>query len=146
MRVIVTCPEGGRRLARPFQLLLNAAAEMVAVAMAQNPLPPLRSANVEYHDEPTSGNGDEYFDHPWDVIARGWGDCDDLVIWRVAECLVRGLPAHARIVRIGTRYHTQVTREWDGLIEDPCLMVLGSPWLSVDNGKTYIFPPPDFLY
>lgn len=129
MRVLVELPQSPRRLARPFQLLLNAAAEMAAAKKAEVPLPFLYETNVRYQAEPQTGTGIEEFASPWMVLQRGWGDCDDLVIWRIAELLHAGRPSHARILRLGTRYHCQVTRDFDGLIEDPCLQRLGKPCL-----------------
>jgi hypothetical protein len=118
---------------------------MVAVAMEHNPLPLLYSTKVQYQPEPNSGSGDEYFDHPWEVLQRGWGDCDDLIIWRVGELIFRGRRAHARIIRIGVRYHTQVAREWDNVVEDPALKQQGLPWVTFDAGATYVYPPDGFL-
>lgn len=48
-------------------------------------LPPLYKSGVRYQLEPDHGSGDDQFDLPPEVYARRWGDCDDLVIWRLAE-------------------------------------------------------------
>ena len=99
--------------------------------MRDDPLPALYTSSVQYAPEPWSGSGVEEFADPWTVLARGWGDCDDLVIYRAAELLAAGYPAHARILHLkGTsRYHTQVFRDFDGQVEDPSLQRLGKPWL-----------------
>ena len=137
MWIIQRLPYGSEQLARPFQIALNACMLSAAERMRDDPLPLLYSlptqgpGSVIYAPEPWSGEGVEEFADPWTVLARGWMDCDDGVIWRGAELLVAGLPAHALIQRLkGTsRYHTQVRREFDGLVEDPSLQRQGKPWL-----------------
>jgi len=56
------------------------------------------------------------------VLSRGWGDCDDLAPYRVAELQEAGEKAKIRITwrRVGKRrtYHVLVRRA-DGRIEDP---------------------------
>ena len=138
MRVLVELPQSPRRLARPFQLLLNAAAEMAAAKKAEVPLPFLYETNVRYQAEPQTGTGIEEFASPWMVLQRGWGDCDDLVIYRGAELVVRGLPCHARILRKveNNHYHTQLTRDFDELTEDPSLQRLGKPYVYLTNDLT----------
>lgn len=112
-------------------------------------LPPLYQSGVVYREEPGHGGGKEFFDLPQTVYARGWGDCDDLCIWRIAELLAQGVRAScsiADITQLGdahvqvrlppgftTRY--SVPSPHGGHIEDPS-MILGasSDW------------PTDFLY
>lgn len=131
MWIVQHLPYPAERLARPFQISLNACILSAAERMRTDPLPLLYSTGVRYAPEPWSGSGVEEFADPWTVLARGWGDCDDLVIYRAAELCAAGYPAHARILRLkGTaRYHTQVKREFDGAVEDPSLQRLGKPWL-----------------
>jgi hypothetical protein len=50
-------------------------------------LPPLYQAGVVFQYEQDHGSGEEEFATPPDVYARGWGDCDDLVVYRLAELL-----------------------------------------------------------
>lgn len=74
------------------------------------PYPPLYRSGVEYRPEPWTGisvhesNGDEHtmkgvdeFANIRTVFARGWGDCDDLCAWRLAEVLEAGKQADARV-------------------------------------------------
>lgn len=143
MRCVIECPQNGRALARPFQLLLNAAGEMTAAAFKERPLPSLYTSHVRYQPEPDLPPGQpitEFFDSPYTCWIRGYGDCDDLVIWRMAELIAAGIPAHARILRLkGTsRYHCQVTLDdGSGTIEDPCLQRLGKPYRQTDNHLRY---------
>ena len=46
--------------------------------------PGLYSSGVKYQREPNAGQYEEFAAIPT-VLNRGWGDCDDLVAWRVAE-------------------------------------------------------------
>jgi hypothetical protein len=74
------------------------------------PYPPLYKSGVEYRPEPWTGitvhdNDGEEWDLPGidefanvrTVYQRGWGDCDDLCAWRLAELLEAGQKADARI-------------------------------------------------
>jgi hypothetical protein len=129
--IVQHLPYPSERLGRPFQITLNACILSAAERMVEDPLPLLYTSSIIYKPEPWSGSGVEEFADPWTVHARGWGDCDDLVIYRAAELVAAGLPAHARILRLkGTaRYHTQVKRDFDDQYEDPSLQRLGKPWL-----------------
>lgn len=59
-------------------------------------VPPLYQSGVVYQEEPP-GQGFEEFAPICTVILRGWGDCDDLVPWRVAELQEAGEPAQIRL-------------------------------------------------
>lgn len=110
------------------------------------PIPLLYESGVEYDREPWAGKFEEFADI-LTVLRRGWGDCDDLAAWRVAELREIGEPrlglppeekADTRIYWRGKcRFHrphvnlrcagclkTQLTmhvqvRRADGRIEDP---------------------------
>lgn len=55
-------------------------------------LPPLYRSGVRFQYEPQHGSGLEDFAQPPDTFARGWGDCDDLIIARLAELYAAALP------------------------------------------------------
>lgn len=79
----------------------------------------LREGGIRWRPEPP-GKG-EHFDHAERVMARGWGDCDDLAPWHAASLRVseqdRG--AVANVKRSGPRmWHAIVTRH-DGRVDDP---------------------------
>jgi len=82
---------------------------------------PLYQSGVRYQQEPDDGRPEEFAAIPV-VLSRGWGDCDDLAPWRVAELQEAGEQASIRITwrRYGKRrlYHVLV-RRGDGRIEDP---------------------------
>lgn len=92
------------------------------------PLPPLYQTEVRYQEEPNSGSGFEQFDSPWQVFERGHGDCDDLVGWRLAELIARGVRgAKVDIVR-GTgaksnRMHARLKLP-NGATDDPSIRML----------------------
>lgn len=73
-------------------------------------LPPLHRSGVQYRPEPTYGQGFEDFALPFETNARGWGDCDDLVIWRLAELMASGENAGCRCEWVGPRMHVLVRR------------------------------------
>lgn len=91
-------------------------------------VPPLYVSGVRYAREPRGCNDtscrEERFDSAPIVLARGWGDCDDLAPWRSAELEVSGIPARPLVYRTpasrpgSDRWHVIVLLP-DGSIEDP---------------------------
>jgi len=88
-------------------------------------VPLLYQSGVRYQNEPKEWPH-ECFDAIPKVIARGWGDCDDLAPWRCSELRKAGERAKIRIqwkrMPSGKLYHIVVRRE-DGRIEDPSLIL-----------------------
>ncbi len=75
-------------------------------------------AGVRWRPEPP---GDESFDIPSTVLARKWGDCDDLAPWRTADLRTSGEDPRARAIAIPSgpnKWHAIVRRS-DGSREDP---------------------------
>jgi len=132
--VRILCPvrHPAAHLSLPFQRLLRVCILNAGDWIRENPgFPQLYRTKVQYKHEPWAGQGNdpiEEFAHPIDVLVRGWGDCDDLVIWRGAELIAQGFECHARILKRDNRYHTQLTRDFDGIVEDPSLQRLGKPY------------------
>jgi hypothetical protein len=129
------------RLAIPDQHLdapmLNAALEAVTRA-AQKQIETGRAplswdgirAGVRW--KPESFLDGEHFDLPSTVMARGWGDCDDLGPWHAASLRATGRDprARARARRSGPqRWHVEVKRG-DGSIDDPSRWAGMSPTVS----------------
>lgn len=131
MRILVPIAQRKDRLSRAFQIMLNASMLCAAEVMRERPLPPLYSTKIRYEREPWAGEGLEEFADPYTVFNRQWGDCDDLVIYRGAELLAQGYRCHARILHDTTtdKYHTQLTRDFDQMVEDPSLQRLRKPYL-----------------
>jgi hypothetical protein len=87
-------------------------------------LPGLYDSGVRYRPEPGAGSGVEDFALPMTVLHRGYGDCDDLAIWRCAELCRAGQMALPKIywrVREGRVrvYHAEVRILSTGRVEDP---------------------------
>lgn len=89
------------------------------------PLPPLYKSGIRYAMEPNHGKGLEDFANPWTTLARGWGDCDDLILYRLLELLKQGERAHTRAEWLGNSVHVVIRRE-NGQREDPSAL-LGAP-------------------
>jgi len=82
--------------------------------------PTLYKSAVVYKREP---KGSEVWRNIPIVISAGWGDCEDLAAWRVAELRYAGIAADPWIqwgVDQAARYHALV-RHPNGSIEDPSL-------------------------
>lgn len=67
--------------------------------------------------------GEERFDHAGTVMARGWGDCDDLAPYHAASLHVTGVDpgAVARVVRTGPNMWHALVQRSDGSIDDPSM-------------------------
>jgi hypothetical protein len=111
-------------LARGFLRGVVAAnrAEMRAAVSRGRPFPRLYESGVRYEREPWSPRIEEFADVAT-VLRRGWGDCDDLCAWRVAELQELGEAADIRLYwrrnkRGQFTMHVQVRRA-NGDIEDP---------------------------
>ena len=110
-------------LSANIRRVIRGIAECWAEQLREHPLPPLYKSGVVYKPEPAS-NQCEVFSDPYTTYLLGFGDCDDLVIWRLAEVLASGGQAWAQAMRkIGTtRYHVAV-RMGDGSEEDPSIIL-----------------------
>lgn len=71
---------------------LNGLALGAAPSMLSWGLPPLYRSGVRFAYEPAHGSGEEDFAAPPVTYERQWGDCDDLVYWRLAELYAAELP------------------------------------------------------
>jgi hypothetical protein len=63
--------------------------EMRRARKAGTPYPPLYKSPIVYNREPWAGRIEEFADCRT-VLKRGWGDCDDLCAYRLAELLEAG--------------------------------------------------------
>lgn len=89
--------------------------------LEQSPeFPRLYEADVVYRKEKR-----DTWRHADDVLCSGWGDCEDLAAWRVAELRVSGEDpdAYVYVYQSGPhRFHAVVARG-SGRIEDPSLIL-----------------------
>jgi len=78
----------------------------------------LKMGLVRWQPEPPGG---ERFDHAETVLARRWGDCDDLAPWHAASLRSTGEDPGARAIAVRSgdkRWHAIVQRS-NGVIDDP---------------------------
>lgn len=88
-------------------------------ARAQRAVPSVYSAGVRFRPEPQAGSGVELYQTIPEVIAQGWGDCDDVTGWRVAELLCAGESgADVALVEQAPRVWHAVARRANGQTED----------------------------
>lgn len=79
-------------------------------------LPPLYSAGVRYRREPP---GQEVWQLPSQTAERGFGDCEDLSAWRVAELRLAGEAAKIVFRKSGRNLWHALVRRANGDLEDP---------------------------
>lgn len=106
--------------------VLDALARAYLPWRALNPLPELYESGIVYRPDERHGSGVEVFRHPWEVVKRGRGDCNDLVLYRLLELYYQGQRptlAHTRAVWDGGEIHVLV-RLANGEVEDPSKMCL----------------------
>lgn len=117
--------KGSRQLGHMIKLMLDALVNIDLIYLKTHNCPELYKSGVRYEREPV-GKVEEFAAVPV-VMSRGWGDCDDLACWRVAELRANGeLGAKVRILwrkkPTGRLYHIVVRRE-NGDVEDPSLLL-----------------------
>lgn len=123
MKVVTSIPIEGPSGASAVRAVLNAIAYAWAPELRARPLPPLYGSGIRYQLEPNLGQYED-FKSPYETFESGWGDCDDLVIYRVAELVANGERAMVQSMRLrGTsRFHVRVRRA-SGAEEDPSELV-----------------------
>ncbi len=103
---------------------------------AEGLLPGLFESGIVFQFDPDHGSGVENFVHPALVYQRGWGDCDQLCWYRVAELRSKGIKAtvtisdyhddggaHAQVrlpMGFKTAHSVSTPR---GAIEDPAMLL-----------------------
>lgn len=126
MYVVARLNGQGRELALAVRRILLAYAECYAVdilAGVMPPIPPLYQTGIKFKPEPAAGTGIEDWADPWTVLARGYGDCDDLVLYRLTELLVELEKATTAVAHHGNAFHVGVRRQ-DQRLEDPSLILI----------------------
>lgn len=124
MRIVCDIPidEDGPRAAKE---LLDCLARIWARRMRRVPFPSLYSAGVRYQVEPNAGTFEQW-KSPVQTFEDGWGDCDDLSLYRVAELLASNEAAETQVLAqstpIGVRMHARVARA-NGSEEDPSIIL-----------------------
>lgn len=91
--------------------------------LARNPnTTPLYSSRVRFRPEPLEGSGVELYQTIPEVIAQGYGDCDDLAGWRCAEILNSGAQASCDVRELSPRVYHAIVRTARG-VEDPAAIM-----------------------
>ena len=122
----------GKRWLKPSKLLALVIREALEAVIMTNRLylrthqvPSLYESGIRYEEEPVGQPYEDFSAIPV-VLARGWGDCDDLVSWRIAELRNAGENAKVRLkwqydpIRGARMFHVLVRRA-NGQVEDPSL-------------------------
>lgn len=124
LRIVTDVPiKGGEALARYIKSTIEGKANGCVFAWRTEwRLPPLYQSGVRFRYEPQHGTGNEEFALPPVTYGRKWGDCDDLVIYRICELVAAGERATCRTYWKGQALHVAV-RRGDGSVEDPAIML-----------------------
>lgn len=77
--------------------VLNQLARTSVDQRRQGLVPALYASGVRYKREPRGV--DEWLTAA-ETYKRGWGDCEDLAVWLVADMLTRGIPAEVVIKKV----------------------------------------------
>ena len=135
MFVVCKLPGKGQQLSQSMQDQILVLALLWARELRRRPLPPMYSCGIRYQPEPADSLAEEWVD-PYTVKERGFADCDDFVIWRLAEILnesnwtlkdgIQTLPAWPCIAWLkGTgRYHVLIRHRAGDTLEDPAKLML----------------------
>jgi hypothetical protein len=110
MRIQTAIPED--EVSKPvLDASLEAVTRLNESLIRAGKIPTFREAvdRVRWKPEPP---GQEHFDHGGIVLARGWGDCDDLGPWHAASLRVTGEDRGARSV-----VHRSGPKTWHAVVE-----------------------------
>jgi hypothetical protein len=124
VRIVLEIPidEDGPRAVKD---LLDALAVIWARRLRRVPLPPLYSSGIYYAEEENIGKFEDW-QSPSRTFELGKGDCDDLVLYRVAELQAAGERATVQCLAqrsaIGVKMHVRVRRA-NGVEEDPSVIL-----------------------
>jgi hypothetical protein len=134
MKILLNLAPKGAPWTRPSKILALCIKEALEALILANQLylrlhhaPALYESGIRYEEEPAGQPYEDFSSIPV-VISRGWGDCDDVVAWRIAELRQAGESAKVRLkwepdlTRAVRMYHVMVRRA-DGSIEDPSLLL-----------------------
>jgi hypothetical protein len=125
VRVVVEIPVDDENGPWAVKLLMDALICIWGRYLSRHQFPKLYSCRIRYQQEPNAGQY-EVWKSPAQTFEDGWGDCDDLVLWRAAELVAAGERASCQTIArrnaAGVRMHVRVRRQ-SGKEEDPSLEV-----------------------
>lgn len=132
MKIMLNLSVPGDRWLKPSKLLALCIREALEALVLVNRLylrthhcKPLYESGIRYEEEPLGQKYEDFAAVPV-IISRGWGDCDDVVSWRIAELRNAGENAKVRLKwqhdasKNARMYHVLVRRA-NGQVEDPSL-------------------------
>ena len=132
MKIVLNLAPPGSKWLKPSKVLalcIRSALESLILTnrlyLRLHKVPCLYESGIRYEEEP-GGQGYEDFASIPIILSRGWGDCDDVVSWRIAELRNAGENAKIRLKwqydprNHARMYHVLVRRE-NGRVEDPSL-------------------------
>jgi len=111
------------RSIRELELTVELLARIGLEQAKRHHLPSLYGGRIHYQLEPF---GVERWQTPLETAALGYGDCEDLVGYRLYELWRDRVPARCHIVQINPRLFHVLVRYPNGQIEDPSAK-LGMP-------------------
>lgn len=112
-RIAITIPSTDTRSALLWALETLAIANLLwlrAESGAGRRTPPVYQSGIRFRAEPQEGSGIELYQTIPEVLAQGWGDCDDITGWRVAELRSAGIDARPELLQIAPRVYHAVVR------------------------------------
>lgn len=130
MFVVTKLPGSGTDLSVSLSFIILGLAEAWSLELRRNPIPDFYSCDIRYQPEPGDSLAEEWVD-PYTCYERGYGDCDDMVIWRLAEIFAKSkydprngrhnIPAWPAIYAHddGERYHVAIKHRGLKELEDP---------------------------
>lgn len=93
-----------------IEALLNKILDM----LPREPVPRLYVSGIRYRRDPG-----EVWQSPSETALLGYGDCEDLALYRAHELRIAGIPARVRVYRASPKTMHVVVQHPDGRIEDP---------------------------
>lgn len=123
MRIVIDTPEGDDETeAELVRGILEGAIYGAAPSFRRMQLPRLAESGIIFQEDPEYGTGIERFNLPWETLAKGWGDCNDLIVYRGCELIVydRCKPT-VRCLWLAENLHVQLRRRRGAKPEDPSI-------------------------
>jgi hypothetical protein len=100
-----------------YPYLIEGIAQANQAYLANNSTAPLYDSGVVYRPETT-----EQWRMIPEMLESGFGDCEDLVAWRIAELRNQGYDVTPEILSTDSGYHAVVAYS-DGTLEDPSIVL-----------------------
>lgn len=110
MRIVIDTPdEDDETEADLVRWILQGAAYGSAPSFKRRRLPRLADSGIVFAEDPMYGSGTERFHLPWEVYEKGEGDCNDLLVYRMAEMIAYdNMRPTVRCIWLGDDLHVQI--------------------------------------